>query len=56
MYQVSIYGPQVINENKDLKLQCVVVYTLGNATGSETFVWQRDSQLLQTGIHSLSCH
>ena len=35
---------------KDLQLQCVIVYTFGNATGSESFGWQRDGQSIQTGI------
>lgn len=51
MYQVAIYGPQAMNEKKDLQLQCVVVYTFGNATGSESFGWQRDGLSIQAGIY-----
>lgn len=48
-YQVNIIGDYTIREGNPLSLQCQVTYTLGNASGSESFTWYQSDSLVSLG-------
>ena len=45
-YQLTIIGNNSVAEGQSLQLQCLTNYTLGTASGSETFSWFQEDTLL----------
>ncbi|EDV25637.1 uncharacterized protein TRIADDRAFT_55942 [Trichoplax adhaerens] len=45
-YQLQVLGENSILEGQTMQLECTVIYTLGNASGWETFTWLLDNSPL----------